>query len=253
MKSSKPLYIFEGNPIDINYFKNNFDAISAIYARMADEDSRQVMADVLVSYLTNHGSCLGDVNFRQYWHPVVHVQDGDIVLDGGVWDGATTRDMASHVGKNGHIYAFEPLFDDPNGIIGDFDEKILLNKCGLWSKRGVLYINNFGASSYVSDRKESADSLEIEVTSVDEYLKTNNLHCSVLKLDVEGAEPQVIEGAISTIQQCSPKLLISVYHNPHYQFFDIPKRILEINDGYKFFLGHHEYFYTETVLYAIKM
>ncbi len=37
----------------------------------------------------------------------------------------------------------------------------------------------------------------------------------VIKIDVEGCEMQVLEGARSTITRFKPKLIIAAYHYPH--------------------------------------
>ena len=95
----------------------------------------------------------------------------------------------------------------------------------------------------------SKDGKETAARSVDSVLSGKG--CSIIKMDVEGAEKQAIEGAILTIKNYNPKLMISLYHRNE-DIFSIPLQIKEINPDYKFFLRHQLYIPAwETNLYCI--
>ena len=59
----------------------------------------------------------------------------------------------------------------------------------------------------------------------------------VLKMDIEGAECQALEGARQTIAQCHPRLAICVYHNVG-DFYRIPRLVLSIRSDYDIYLRH---------------
>lgn len=71
-----------------------------------------------------------------------------------------------------------------------------------------------------------------------------------MKFDIEGAEYQGLQGAATTIQRFRPRLAISVYHKSE-DLWRLPALVDEICPGYRFYLGHHNYYRTETDLYAI--
>jgi hypothetical protein len=73
----------------------------------------------------------------------------------------------------------------------------------------------------------------------------------MIKLDVEGAEPDVIRGSTDTIRKFKPKLAISVYHAPLSQLVEIPKQILDLDCGYRVYFGHHTVLFFGTQFYAI--
>ena len=52
--------------------------------------------------------------------------------------------------------------------------------------------------------------VEIKAVSIDEHLKDENI--TFIKLDIEGAEIETLQGAEETIRRCNPKLEISAYH-----------------------------------------
>lgn len=83
-------------------------------------------------------------------------------------------------------------------------------------------------SGYVYPEK-----MDVQVISLDEYVAANNLQVSLIKIDVEGAEQMVLDGAIETIRRFKPVLLISIYHTAS-DFFDIKPMIESLGLGYKF-------------------
>ena len=65
--------------------------------------------------------------------------------------------------------------------------------------------------------------IQVEPIKVDKEIKT----------DVEGFEQQLLDGAINTIKEQKPILLISIYHNYH-DFYKIKPWLESLNLGYKF-------------------
>ena len=72
-----------------------------------------------------------------------------------------------------------------------------------------------------------------------------------IKMDVEGEEKRVLEGAKMHIQNENPKLAICVYH--HFDdLWQIPLQVNRYNPNYKMFLRHYcKINLSETVLYGI--
>lgn len=68
-------------------------------------------------------------------------------------------------------------------------------------------------------------------------------------MDIEGAEPFALKGAIETIKTFKPVLAIAIYHSID-DFIHIPKWIDSLNLGYKFYLGHYTIHSEETILFA---
>ena len=92
---------------------------------------------------------------------------------------------------------------------------------------------------------------QIQVVAVDDFLSNvENPRIDMLKLDVEGAESEVIEGAKKTIGYFNPKLQISVYHKAE-DLWSLILQIYELNPYYRFYIGHHKDSIIETVIYAI--
>ena len=68
-------------------------------------------------------------------------------------------------------------------------------------------------------------------------------------MDIEGAEPLALEGAIETIKRFRPKLAIAIYHSMN-DFVAIPNWILNLDLDYEIFIGHYTIHAEETVCFA---
>ena len=117
---------------------------------------------------------------------------------------------------------------------------------GLWSEKSFL---RFDLQNSGSSNINNAGNVGIEVIDVDTFVNSVNTGIDLIKLDIEGAERQAINGSKTTIAFYQPDLQICVYHRPE-DLWDIILQIYEINPYYKFYLGHHSRSLIETVLYA---
>ena len=73
----------------------------------------------------------------------------------------------------------------------------------------------------------------VNVTTLDKFVEENNIKVGLIKTDVEGFEQNLLKGAMKTIKEQKPALLISIYHNGS-DLFDIKPMIESWNLGYKF-------------------
>ena len=73
----------------------------------------------------------------------------------------------------------------------------------------------------------------VDCTTIDEYVEKNSLKVGLIKTDVEGAEKNLIKGAMKTITEQRPTLLISIYHSAE-DFFDIKPMLESLNLNYQF-------------------
>jgi hypothetical protein len=90
--------------------------------------------------------------------------------------------------------------------------------------------------------------MHIAAVALDEILP--NIKIDFIKLDVEGAEAQVIDGARKMINRCRPVLAISLYHKPN-DLWELPELLFDLCPGYDFYIRQHYFNSFESVLYAI--
>ena len=78
-------------------------------------------------------------------------------------------------------------------------------------------------------------------------MKINKLN--FIKLDIEGAELEVLRGAEKSIKILRPRLAISIYHKLEH-FFEIPLYLNEILSNYSFRLSFNDPYCIGTVIHA---
>jgi hypothetical protein len=71
-----------------------------------------------------------------------------------------------------------------------------------------------------------------------------------VKIDVEGSEPDVLEGARALLANQQPVLAVVLYHRPE-DLWQIPLQIHAINPAYRIFLRRYGDECWEQVCYAI--
>ncbi len=157
--------------------------------------------------------------------------DKKLIIDAGGYNGDTAY-MFHQNFPNSDILVYEPLsvnIQTINKILEQdkCDNKIIPIKKGLGNKKEILEIS-------FNDTEIS------EIATIDNEI--NNLEkkpVGLIKLDTEGFESKIIEGAIETIKRDTPILLIAIYHTPE-DFFEMKAKLEELNLGYKFMIRRSE-------------
>jgi FkbM family methyltransferase len=142
------------------------------------------------------------------------------VLDLGANVGVYTVILSRLVGENGCVVSFEPtksIFKHlKNSIKWNNVRNVRLeNKAvGKTEMEMMFYFKLESGSvsnSLISYKENEGKSYKVDVVSLDNYKKTNDLKFDFIKLDVEGSEIDVLKGASSVIKNDRPILLIAVH------------------------------------------
>ena len=140
----------------------------------------------------------------------------------------TTPKIFSKAFPNDKVYIFEPLRENYSLIqkeLKHFPNLILINKAaGSISKKGIINkTKRITSSSMYNPITESnselfsdilivAGSEEVEITTLDESIPQNE-SVSILKLDVQGYELEVLKGAAAVIKKTAIIVLEMNNHN----------------------------------------
>ena len=138
---------------------------------------------------------------------LIHEKE-EVFIDGGALDGETSRRFVRWCdGDYNKIYCFEPDSDNITLFRENMpsNDKISLITKGLWNKNGTLSFDNRGTAS---SRISETGNLRIETSRLDAMLQGEK--ATFIKMDIEGAEKEALEGARNTICKYKPKLAISV-------------------------------------------
>lgn len=240
------------------YFEKNRDKLSAVFHLLADDDSRLTYASVIKHRATADHGHLRMARYRQYRHPRVKPEPGDWVIDLGAANGETSAAFAREVGRQGRVIACEPDFANVALIMGKVLAGRLLSAGQGSAKIDVIRAavsDVSGEMGFAGGRGRSSSFDPTSATRVpvrtlddiaDEYRLTGP---GLVSFDIEGQELKALQGGLSMLQTLRPKLQISIYHKRE-DLFSIPLWVAENLPDYRFYVGHHDCYHTETDLYC---
>lgn len=173
---------------------------------------------------------------------VRHSDAGCTLLDAGANIGVFAR--WALLGGVRRVICFEPSPQNAdclrrNLAVGMRNHRVQVIQKGLWdSTKGISFRttipNNPGAHHIVED---GSGDLTIPVTSLDEICAELDLErIDYIKMDVEGAEQQVLAGASKTISCFHPQLCVATEHTADL-FFNaqaVVSQIMGLNAGYRY-------------------
>lgn len=151
------------------------------------------------------------------------VSAGDVVLDVGANLGAYTLLFGQWVGPSGQVYAFEPAPRTRRGLarhvaLNDLEHLVSVRAEAMSREDGRA---RFRADGERGDNRLAAGdggdttSIDIATTSIDAFCQRIGKQPSLIKVDVEGAELAVLEGARETIAAGGDRLALYVEMHPH--------------------------------------
>jgi FkbM family methyltransferase len=233
------------------------NAIRAGYALLSDAKSRFEFAAQIQWRCSLDYDCLpkADPPAEMYYAPdLIFLNEREVLADCGAFDGDSIRMfLESTDGRFRHIYAIEP--DTKNlaaldkyvaSLAIDVAQRISVLPFGLSDRDEVV---SFDASGTVGSRVvagEGSDS--IQCRRLDDIL--DGPQPTLIKMDIEGAEPRAIVGATATIRASRPILAICAYHKCEH-LWTLPALIKNALPEYEIFLRRYAEECWETVYYAI--
>ena len=175
------------------------------------------------------------------------IKDGDIVVDIGANIGYFTLLMAKLVGINGKIISFEPepsnfTLLNKNVIINNY-QNVTLEKKGIsdYNGRCKFFLSTDAPGMHSLHKIDSkGEEINIDVIKLDEYFNTTGLidKISLIKIDVEGAELQVLNGMKTILKNKKLKLLIEFIPKHLEKHGTNPDDILKILEKNNFKIYH---------------
>ncbi len=142
-----------------------------------------------------------------------YVEPGDTVFDCGAHAGQMGLVFANAAGPGGRVFAFEPF---PQNYL-QLEAQARLNglpdfrvtRLGVGARRQTMNVSVLGASTTKLDYcAEWKDEIALEVAPLDEFVEERP---NFIKLDVEGAEVDVLKGATRVMRELRPRMSIELH------------------------------------------
>jgi FkbM family methyltransferase len=145
------------------------------------------------------------------------LREDDVFVDVGAYIGLYTVSVAKRLGPAGRVVAFEPDEESHealaahvrlNGVSG----KVRLIQAACGSKKEPLFLARQESQSHVSGGQGAPGMQKIECVTLDDVFPDGRV--DVLKIDVEGYEERVLEGAFGLLrdEKRKPRLLFIEIH-----------------------------------------
>ena len=229
-------------------FINNQNRYQEIYDKLEDIKSKEIFTKIINFKISfDYDFMKGFTNnFKEQYFDkdiIPHIKNITF-LDGGGYVGDTVPNIISYFYDYKKIYLIEPNILHINIAKRDLKDirDIEFINCGLSNKKIENQDNNLSQNNcnhnYQGENLNTIDNI-LDGAKID-----------FIKLDIEGAEQDAIEGATYTIQTHSPILAICIYHKAE-DWYKVPQKMLNINPNYKLYLRHYMEGIYETVLYFI--
>ncbi len=167
---------------------------------------------------------------KEALYPVVHdfdyyqhfykIKENDVVIDAGANCGHLTILFSKLVSKSGKVYAFEPDKFNVERINQNINQNvdlypnIVIEDLLLWDKNEQLDFYEAGTVGSSAVWIPNNDKLvKKEAIRIDTWVEKNNIQkLDFIKMDIEGAEIEAMEGCVETIKKLQPNFAIASYH-----------------------------------------
>lgn len=165
---------------------------------------------------SNHGCWLGTYELEKQTAIERFVKPGMTIYDIGAQAGFYTLIFARLVGGAGRVYAFEPFADNVRYLLAH----VIMNRLSNVNVIQVALAERTGLAGFTVDRGKSQNALlgpgesplVVPTIKLDELLEDHGFSPpDLIKLDVEGAEALVLQGARTTLQRHRPTVFLALH------------------------------------------
>lgn len=185
-----------------------------------------------------------EINLTKYF--LKNIKDGDVFFDVGAHHGFYSLLVKNILKDRGHIYSFEPSPIHFSILKNNlYNKNIVLNNTALYSESCKLtfYENIKGTSTINKDffkikktfDKKSFKEIVVPSVTMDYYCRKNNVFPTVIKIDTEGSEYDILVGANFVLESFSPVILMEVWDSSYNNENHLKAVKFLINKGYSMY------------------
>lgn len=222
---------------------NNIEKIQRLYDCFADELSKELFLSILKYNITGETDYLY-FDKDTFSYPKGFFQHNKRHIDIGAYDGDTVEEFTAYNDEYSDIIAFEPDKDNYRKLLKNTSKTrdIICENIAVTDRDGSgRFIGKGNRSSYVQSDCDGGTKT-VNIDSYCDQLTVNDSGVQVgsIKIDAEGADRQVLFGAVNTIYKNCPDIMVAVYHRAK-DLVDLPLLIRSYDYKYKLYLRKKDY------------
>ncbi|MCQ2487434.1 MAG: FkbM family methyltransferase [Clostridia bacterium] len=227
----------------LNLYEKDIEFVRSI---LADDISKKVFENLLKYRVTGkiEYAIAAETDREEVFENIIRLGSNEAYVDLGAYRGDTIEEFLELTDyKFDRIYALEPdrknykkLCEYIDSLSSDSIDKSrisLVNKASYNCEKVMSFDGGGGRNSSLDCGSDIAHTVAVDDVLMGE-------RASYIKMDVEGAEFETLEGLKSTLKDYRPALAISAYHKTA-DLFKLPQHILSLNNEYEIYLRHHPY------------
>lgn len=231
--------------------ESNADKLSIVKNNLCDDLSVETYESIIKFACGKYDSFIKSFPIKEQYfaYDIYKKMSDEVFIDCGAFRGDILKYFTENNSRNYKKYiAVEP---DPANYrrIEKMQEaadcRVNVIKCALSDKPEILRMKNYLKENSLIGK----EGFEVYANTLDNICEKYNIKPTFIKIDVEGFEEKLINGAIETIKKYKPLIAIAIYHKPD-DLWKLPLKIMEILPGHSFFIRSYMNL-NETVLYAV--
>ena len=183
------------------------------------------------------------------WEPAMQkiifsaLKNGDIYYDLGANFGLHGMLAAKKVSEIGHVYNFEPLKDNIEEIIKNYSLNNIKNytniQAAISNKNTILnfHLAKHNGQGSLNEIESGLNTIQVKAITLDNFINEGTPPPNFIKMDIEGAEGDALEGFSNNISKTFPIMIIEL-HSPEADL-KVGKYLKEFNySAYRFDTFH---------------
>jgi FkbM family methyltransferase len=228
--------------------------IRRAFGLFSDSESRRLLLSHVSLQLTGDFSVAPrpSASGRYFPEGLYEPSIAECFVDCGAYNGDTVREFTAWSrGQFRRIIAFEPdpvsfaalercVFEDLK-----LGARVVTKRCATGRAAARVL---FSASASEEAAVSNEGSLEVDCVTLDQALADERP--TLIKMDIEGAELETIEGAQQVIRRDQPIMVVCLYHRQS-DLWRIPLMIRELEPNSRLYLRQHEADGWELVCYSV--
>jgi FkbM family methyltransferase len=246
-------------------YEHYFEEVKSIFA---DREDKQLYSTIVEGRRAQlgHVKNFSSIMKPMLWQYIEFINRAQVktIIDAGVYNGCQIITFFRFFRNLTSVYGFEPMIK--YYLQGQFIEyldqlNVKVLPLALWNfkTRKKFFEARDETSSRIIKKASALSKAEkhfymkqeyINTITVDDFVFKNKIKVDYIKLDVEGAEYETLQGAKKAFKKYRPQISVSIYHHKK-DLFKIPLLLKNTLENYKYKIAHYSSVYPETVLYAI--